>query len=739
MHRCHRVASRRETTVAPARHEAVQLASRGICYHGWKAVAGQPFIGQNCDLTAESMRGFDDDSWELYHVAEDLSESTVGAGPARRDVCSSRCPHRTGDRPMTDAQGRNPATDHTVAAQRALAERLPPDDPADWERVKRGLIARRDDPVIPNEGRAAEWAPITWNFSNWDFVRGDSPPTVNPSLWRQAKLNGEHGLYEVIDGFYQVRSFDTSVVTFIRGKTGWVVIDPLTSEETARAASQLVAEHLGELPVTAVIYTHSHIDHYGGVLGVVSRERVESGECPVVAPQGFLEAAVSENVAAGAAMGRRALYQYGMLLPWDDRGHVDQGLSKGPPVGSSALIAPNVEITQTGQELVLDGIRIEFQLTPDTEAPAEMHFYFPDHGVLCLAENCTATMHNVGTLRGAVVRDALHWSRYIDDAIEAFGDRLQVSIASHSWPRWGRDDVLGHMATQRDLYRWIHDEAMRLANRGYTPDEIAAEVELPDGLWADWSCHGYYGTVSHNVRAVYQRYLGWYDGHPSSLSPYQPTEAAVRYVEFMGGIDNLVANARRSYEAGEYRWVAQVLRHAVFAEPGNDEARRLQADAFEQLGYQAEAGPWRDIYLMGAQELRNGGLALDFPFTPDVEAAAGMSLEQIFDYLAIKLNGPEATALGHVVFNWKLSDTGEHVRVRLSNGTLQGSVGRVAGSPAATITSTRGALDSMIATGATLRTLAESGDVAIEGDAAALERIWDHIEAFPLFFNIVEP
>jgi alkyl sulfatase BDS1-like metallo-beta-lactamase superfamily hydrolase len=640
---------------------------------------------------------------------------------------------------MSDDQGRNPATDHTIAAQREFSDGLPADDPIDHERVTRGFIAHRADPVIPNTSAAAEWAPNSWNLSNWEFIQGDAPPTVNPSLWRQAKLNGEHGLYEVIEGFYQVRSFDTSVVTFIRGGTGWVVIDPLTTEETARAAFDLVREHLGDLPVNAVIHTHSHLDHYGGVLGVVSRERVEAGLCAIVAPEGFLEAAVSENVAAGAAMGRRALYQYGMLLPWDDRGHVDQGLSKGPPIGSSALVAPTIEITETGQELTLDGIRIEFQLTPDTEAPAEMHFYFPDHKVLCLAENCTGTMHNVGTLRGAVVRDALHWSRYIDDAIEAYGDRLEVSIACHSWPRWGRDDVLEHMATQRDLYRWIHDEAMRLANKGYTPDEIAAEVELPDGLWADWSCHGYYGTVSHNVRAVYQRYLGWYDGHPSSLSPYQPTEAAVRYVEFMGGMETLLANARRSYAEGDYRWVAQVLRHAVFADSGNAEARALQADAFEQLGYQAEAGPWRDIYLMGAQELRQGPMGLDFPFAPDLEAAAGMNLEQVFDYLAIKLDGPTAAALGHIVFNWKLSDTGEHIRVRLSNGTLQGVVGHVADDPAATVTSTRGALDTMIATGATMEALAGSGDLTIDGDAGAIVVIWEHMESFPLFFNIVEP
>ncbi len=638
---------------------------------------------------------------------------------------------------MTDEQGRNPATEHTIAAQRSFADTLPPDNPVDFERVKKGFIATRAETVILNESEAADWAPIAWDTSNWAFVDGDAPDSVNPSLWRQAKLNGEHGLFEVVEGFYQVRSFDTSVVTFIRGETGWVVIDPLTATECARAAYELVRENLEDLPVTAVIYTHTHVDHYGGVLGVVSRERVDAGECPIVAPEGFLDAAVAENVAAGAAMGRRATYQYGMLLPWDERGHVDQGLAKAPPVGTIAMVPPTVEVTETGQEMTLDGIRIEFQLTPDTEAPAEMHFFFPDHGVLCLAENCTGTLHNVLTLRGAVVRDALRWSRYIQEALDRYGDRVEVSIASHSWPRWGRDDVVDHMTAQRDLYRWIHDEAMRLANLGYTPDEIAAEVELPDGLWNDWSCHGYYGTVSHNVRAVYQRYLGWYDGHPSSLEPYPPVEAGSRYVEFMGGMDALLANARESYEAGDYRWVAQVLRHAVFADPSNQEARGLQADAFEQLGYQAEAGPWRDVYLMGAQELRNGTMDVDFAFRPNVDAVSGMSLEQVFDYLAIRMNGPAAAELGSFDFNWEFAD-GTTVRVALSNGTLHGTVGETHADPAATVRCERSVINSLIETGDALRSR-HPGDVQIDGDSGTVLAIWDLFEHFPLFFPIVEP
>ena len=640
---------------------------------------------------------------------------------------------------MTDEQGRNPATDHTRAVRAAFAERMPADVPLDFENVRRGFIARPDEPVVENTGAAADWSPITWDTSRWDFVQGDAPDTVNPSLWRQALLNGEHGLFEVIDGFFQVRSLDASCATFIRGTDGWVVVDPLTTTETARAAYALVREHLEDLPVTAVIYTHSHVDHYGGILGMVDQARIDAGEVPVVAPEGFLAAAVAENVAAGAAMGRRATYQYGMLLNWDERGHVDQGLCKGVPVGSISMVPPTVEITETGQLLTLDGVRIEFQLTPDTEAPAEMHFWFPDHNALCLAENCTGTMHNVLTLRGAVVRDALAWSRYIDEAMERHGDDVEVCFASHSWPRWGRDEVIGHMTRQRDTYRWIHDETMRLANLGHTPDEIAEQVELPPGLWADWSCHGYYGTLSHNVRAVYQRYLGWYDGHPSSLEPYPPGESAVRYVEFMGGMDALLASARRTYDEGDYRWVAQVLRHAVFADPDNQEARALQADAFEQLGYQAEAGPWRDVYLMGAMELRQGTLDVDFAVRPILEAAQGMTVEQVFDYLAVRLDGPAAAGMGDRQFTWTMSDTDDVVRLTLSNGTLHAVVGRSAADPIAEVRGARAVLDELVATGNPLRARVDDGSVEITGDADWVLGLWDLLVDFPMFFPIVEP
>ncbi len=632
---------------------------------------------------------------------------------------------------MTDATA-NEATDHTRVVLASAADRLPPDDPTDAERAERGLIATLEDPaIVDRDGNPA------WNTSAWDFVAGDAPPTVHPSLWRQAKLNGNHGLFRVTDGFYQVRGHDTSNVTFIEGDTGWVVIDPLTFEETARASMALVTQHLGERPITAVIYTHSHIDHYGGIRGLLTDEQIAAGEIPIVAPEGFVAAAVAENIVAEPVMGRRALYQYGMTLPWSPVGHVDQGLGKGVPIGTTSMVPPTVDITETGQELTLDGVRIEFQLTPDTEAPAEMHFYFPDHRVLCLAENCTSTMHNVVTLRGAVVRDALRWSRSIQETMDRYGDRSDVAFASHSWPHWGADVINDYMANQRDLYRWIHDQTMRLANLGATPTEIAEELELPPGLWDDYRCHGYYGTLSHNVKGVYQRYLGWYDGHPASLEPHPPVEAGRRYVELAGGIEALVDKARASYEQGDYRWVAEVMRHAVFARPDHRAARELQADAFEQLAYQAEAGPWRDVYLTGAQELRTGTPEFPYPVRP--RHVVGLELDQLFDYLATRVDGARAARLGSLRVDWRIPDTGEQARVTLSNGTLHGTADRPVTDPDLTATCNRNVLDELIATGVPIGELIDRGDVDIDGDDGPLRRLWDAMTDFEMFFAVIEP
>ena len=637
-----------------------------------------------------------------------------------------------------DTHQSKPPTEHTRVAIEAFASTLPKDDGTDVINVDRGFIATRTDPVISRLEPSA-WGGHTWDLSRSDFVDGPAPATVNPSLWRQAGFNARHGLYEVCDGIYQVRGFDASNATFVRGERGWVVIDPMTTAETAAAGYELVSEHLGHREVTAVIYTHSHVDHYGGILGMVDRDRVDSGEVPVVAPEGFLTEAVAEFVVAAPAMGRRATFMFGLLLPWDEYGHVDTGLTKGVPAGAPALVPPTIEITETGQELILDGVRVEFQLTPESEAPAEMHFYFSDYRALCMAENCSGTMHNVLTLRGAQARDSLRWSRYIDEAIQRWGPEAEVVFASHGWPHWGTEAVVSYLTRQRDLYRWLHDQAMRLANLGHTPDEIASAVKLPPGLWDDYLCHGYYGTVSHNVRAVYQRYLGFFDGHPSSLDPYEPVESGRRYVEFMGGMDELLVKARTAYESGDYRWVAQVLRHAVFDDPECREARLLQADAFEQLAYLAESGPWRDEYLTGALELRNGTTDAPVFSRPRAEVVRGMTLQQIFDFLAVKIDGQAAATLGPLAINWVLTDVDETARLELSNGTLHSMPGLVHDHPDATVSCNRLFLEEMVATGRTLPEVVDAGEASIEGQAERVLALWDTLTDFPMFWPIIEP
>ena len=630
------------------------------------------------------------------------------------------------------------ATKYTKSKNKDFAKSLPVDDGTDAANVARGFIATRENPVIEKHEPNA-WQPISWDLSKSNFVKGESPETVNPSLWRQAGLNAQHGLYEICEDFYQVRGFDTSNATFIRGNTGWIVIDPLTTAETAAAAYELVTENLGFSEISAVIYTHSHLDHYGGILGMLERSRIEAENIPIVAPEGFLREAVAENVIAAPVMGRRATYQFGMLLPWNEQGHVDQGLGKGIPTGSSALVPPTIEITETGQELTLDGVKIEFQLTPESEAPAEMHFFFPEYKALCMAENCSGTMHNILTLRGALVRDSLQWSKYIDEALERWGDSANLVFASHGWPHWGKDAVRGYLTRQRDLYRWLHDQAMRLANLGYTPNEIAAEVTLPPGLWDDFMCHGYYGTVSHNVRAVYQRYIGFYDGHPSSLDPHTPVEVGKRYVDFMGGIEDLLEKAKKAFKEGDYKWVAEVLRHAVFANPENEAVRLLQADAFEQLAYQAESGPWRDIYLTGAQELRNGSINVPVLQRPRLEVAKGMTLGQIFDFLAVKVNGKAALKLSPMTNNWSFSDTNENAYLELSNGTLHSKIGPIIRSTDLEIVSSRDVLEELISTEYSITQALEEKRIDIEGNVEKFLNFWETLTDFPLFWPIIEP
>ncbi len=620
----------------------------------------------------------------------------------------------------------------TAAANAAVGATLSLDDPADFERAQRGLVATHRSGRIETDGRVA------WDVARHDFVResAEPPRSVNPSLWRQARLNCIHGLFELGEGVWQARGYDLSNITFLAGDEGWVVIDPLTVEETARECLALANEHLGERPVTAVVYTHSHVDHFGGVHGVTTTDDVEAGRVRVIAPENFLHEAVSENVIAGPVMVRRALYHTGALLPAGPSGHVDTGLGKGGPVGTIGLIAPTESITETGQELVVDGIRFVFQNTPDTEAPAEMNFFFPDKRMLCMAENCTCNMHNILTPRGAQVRDTLNWSKYINEAIELFGADTETLFASHHWPRWGNADALDFLVRQRDLYRWLHDQTMRLANHGYTAEEIAEQMELPPELGVHSDSREYYGTVNHNAKAVYQRYIGWFDGNPATLHPLPPEAAAARYVEFMGGAEALLERARACFDAGEYRWVAQVVNHLVFADPDNAGARALQADALEQLGYQAESGVWRNFYLTGAQELRHGPPpAREIRRRGMVDA---LTVAQVFDLLGVRLRAEDVGGIT-VSVNWRFTDIDEDHVLGLANRALHHTPGRHDDAAAATITTTKHTLGRIIGGEVAFPDAIEAGDIVIDGDAEALLHIFGNLDVFTSGFPIVTP
>ncbi len=626
-----------------------------------------------------------------------------------------------------------PASDATIRLARDLAGRLPLDDEADFERASRGLVAQHATGVIGAESRTV------WDVHRHDFVRDspDPPDTVNPSLWRQARLNCIHGLFEVGDGVWQVRGHDLSNITFIAGETGWIVIDPLTAAETAAASLALADEHLGARPVVAVIHTHSHIDHFAGVLGVTSHEDVAAGRCRIIAPEHFLAEAVSENVIAGPVMLRRAMYMYGALLPADPRGHVDAGLGKGTPLGSVGLIPPTEEISTTGTELDIDGVRVVFQSTPGTEAPAEMNFHFPDKRLLCMAENCSHNLHNLYTPRGAQVRDALAWSKYIGEAIDLFADDTDTCFASHHWPRFGADDVREFLVQQRDLYRWIHDQTMRLANHGLTPLEIAEQLDLPPALQTEFHARGYYGTVSHNVKAVYQRYIGWFDANPANLHPLPPVESSQRYVEYMGGADAVLERARRDLDAGEYRWVAQVVNHVVFADPQNTEARALQADALEQLGYQAESAPWRNFYLTGAQELRADGL-FDLGHASLGGFATAMTTEMLFDALAVRLV-PDRLDDEPWSCNWHLSDRDEDHVIGVSNRTLFHRPDRRDDTAPCRVTSTSATLIGLIDRTVTVDDAVADESLTIDGDAAPLAILFAAVDTFARMFPIITP
>ena len=629
-------------------------------------------------------------------------------------------------------EGASGATAHTKERNDAVLMQLPFDDRDDFDEARRGLIACLTPAIVTDTKDR-----IVWDMESYAFLTGECPHTVNPSLWRQSQLNAIHGLFEVCPGIYQVRGLDLSNMTIVEGENGVLVIDPLISAETAAAALQLYREHRGPRPVTGLLYTHSHVDHFGGAHGVASVEDVMAGRLPVLAPSGFLQHAVSENVYAGPAMSRRAAYMYGSLLPRGPEGEVGAGLGMTTSTGSIGLIAPTLHIECTGEEVTVDGIRMIFQLTPGTEAPVEMNFLLPDHHALCIAENATHNLHNVVTLRGAPVRDPKAWSRYLHEAIELFGDRADVVFAQHHWPRWGSERIVQFLSLQRDLYAYLHDQTLRLLNAGLTSAEIAETLTLPPSLERQWHCRGYYGSVSHNVKGIYQRYLGWFDGNPSHLWPHPPQKAALRYVKAIGGVEEVVRQGWEAFERGDYRWVAELAGHAVFAEPEHQGARELQASAFEQLGYGAENATWRNFYLTGAWELREGILSGGAVVQPGM--VSQLTGDQLFEALAVRIDGPRA-AENRIAIDWELTDVGERHLLTLENGVLRHVSGQEPRANAdATISMKRSTLDALLSRAVELQAVLKQGLIQIDGDAQKLGELLSFIEEPDPRFPIVTP
>ena len=624
------------------------------------------------------------------------------------------------------------ATDATRQSLQAAAEHLPMTDTQDFTDADHGFIARS----VQRQVRAADGR-VVWDLDAYAFLDGPSPDTANPSLWRQGQLVSKDGLYEVVPGLYQVRGFDLSNISFVEGDTGVIVIDPLISRETAAAAFALYTEHRGVRPVVAMIYTHSHIDHFGGVKGIITQADVDSGRVPVIAPAGFMAEAVTENVFAGTAMGRRAGYMYGASVAKGPAGQIGAGLGQTTSTGEVTLIAPTIDIAATGQELTIDGVRIVFQVTPGTEAPAEMNFFFPHLRAVCAAENASHTLHNILTLRGALVRDAHAWAHYLTETITLWGDELDVVFASHHWPTWGRERAVEYVAMQRDMYLYLHDQTLRLINQGYVGAEIAEVLQMPPALEATWSTHGYYGSVSHNVKAICQRYLGWYDGNPAHLWPHPPVAAAGRYVDAMGGIAAAVAVAQRAYDQGDYRWATEVLNHVLFTDGSHTAARALQADAFEQLGFGSENGTWRSSYLAGATELRHGEFG-----TPATTASADLigtlTAAQVFDSLAIRIDGPRAWDL-HLTLCWVITDDGDTYLTELRNGTLNNRTVHQPPAGTTTFTLARPALIALVTGALDLTAAITDGTVTVDGDPADLQRLVELLAPVDPDFAIVTP
>jgi alkyl sulfatase BDS1-like metallo-beta-lactamase superfamily hydrolase len=626
------------------------------------------------------------------------------------------------------------ASPSVIAQQAAMLDALPFSDTSDFDDAARGFLGTIEHARIANaQGR------VVWSLEPYGFLSGEkAPATVNPSLWRQSRLNMNHGLFEVVPGVYQVRGLDIANMTLIEGDTGVIVVDTLTSIEGASAAMQLYFKHRGKRPVSAVIFTHTHTDHWGGARGVLDDATLAGGKVPIIAPNLFMEHAVSENIIAGPAMLRRAQYQFGPLLAKGPRGQVDCGLGKSMAAGSVALLRPTDLVMETGDKRIIDGLEFEFQMAPNSEAPAEMHFFIPRYKLLNLAENCTHNFHNLLPFRGADVRDALAWSGYLGEALQMWGGRAEAMCGQHHWPVWGRERIDAMIRQQRDLYKFAHDQTIRLMNHGMTAAEIAEVIKLPASLEGAWHGRGYYGHIRHNVKAIYQKYLGWYDANPVNLDPLPPVEAGKKYVEYMGGADAILARARADFAKGEFRFVAQAVSHLVFADPDNQAPRALLADTFEQLGYAAESATWRNAYLFGAQELRQG-MPKTSPRPPmPVETVAALRTSQLWDLLGIRLNGPKAEGK-HIVLNWNFADTGESFVLTLENSALTYIESAQAANADASFTLARSALNEVIAKQTSFPEAVAGGKIKLTGNAMRLAELMELMDEFPRMFEIVEP
>lgn len=638
-----------------------------------------------------------------------------------------------GSAESTKYKGTEGATASTVAQNQEVAEYLPLADQEDFQQAKRGLIASMKPLTIKGkDGRTV------WDMEAYEFIQGPAPATVNPSLWRQAMLNDIHGLFKVTDGVYQLRGFDLANMSIIEGKTGWIIVDPLTAKETAAAALEFARKNLGEKPIVAVIFTHSHIDHFGGALGVLTPEMFKSGKVRIIAPKGFMHESTSENVIAGTAMGRRANYQFGMNLIPGKTGHVGSGLGKVNARGSYGIAQPTEIVDRTPQEMEIDGVKFMFQYAPGSEAPAELTFYLPEKKTYCGAEIVSRNMHNIYTLRGAKVRDSLLWSNYIDEALRLFGSQADIYFGCHHWPIWGNEKVVDFLKKQRDLYKYIHDQTVRMANEGLTPKEIAEELTLPDSLAKAFYNRGYYGTLSHNAKAVYQFYFGWYDGNPANLNPLPPVENAERYLEYMGGADAVLKKAQASYDKGDYRFVAEVLNHVVFADPDNEQAKKLLAKTYEQLAYQAESGVWRNEYLTAASELLNGPPAKSTTLLDAIDLIKQTPVERFFDSMAVRLNGPKADGKDMVI-NVTFTDLNENHVLTLENSVLHHAKGKPDPKANATIKITHGLFVDMLVGKVGIKDMVMSDELETEGSTLDLIGFLRLIEKPEGSFNIVTP